>query len=109
MLVFLDPGRSEMDQVLALGTGFLAVVALFQLGDGGQVLGMACLRGLQDTRMPMLLAAIGYWAVGLPLAVLLGFATPLAGLGIWLGIAGGLGVTALLLFLRIGSRLQARW
>ncbi len=108
MLLFLDPSQPDVGQVLALGTSFLAVVALFQLGDGGQVLGMACLRGLQDTRVPMILAAIGYWAVGLPMAALLGFATPLAGLGIWLGIASGLGVTTLLLFLRLGSRLHGR-
>jgi MATE family multidrug resistance protein len=108
LLPFLDSSRADAEQVLVLGTRFLAVAALFQLGDGGQVLSMACLRALQDTRVPMLIAAVGYWVVGLPSAALLGLATPLAGVGIWLGIAGGLSITALLLFRRLGHRLEGR-
>jgi MATE family multidrug resistance protein len=107
LLLFLDRGQPDIENVLVLGVHFLGVVALFQLADGGQVLGMACLRGLQDTRVPMLLAAVGYWVVGLPAAALLGFATPLAGVGIWLGIASGLSMTALLLFRRLGHRLES--
>jgi len=107
LLLFLDRSQADVERVLVLGTHFLGVAALFQLGDGGQVLGMASLRGLQDTRVPMLMAAVGYWVFGLPSAVLLGFATPLAGVGIWLGIASGLSLTALLLFGRLGHRLKS--
>jgi MATE family multidrug resistance protein len=55
------------------------------------------LRGLNDTRVPMLYAAVGYWAVGLPVAALLGLGTGLRGRGVWIGLAGGLAVVAILM------------
>ena len=58
------------------------------------------LRGLQDTRMPMLLALTGYWIFGFGTSVVLGFRTPLAGLGVWIGLAVGLVVVAGLLLVR---------
>jgi MATE family multidrug resistance protein len=55
-----DPG------ILELGGRLLLVAALFQVFDGMQVAGTAILRGAGDTRVPMLLAALGYWVVGMP-------------------------------------------
>ena len=52
------------------------------------------LRGLQDTRVPMLYAAFGYWGIGLPLGAILAFGTSLRGVGIWIGLASGLAVVA---------------
>ena len=86
---------------------FLAIAALFQIFDGGQVIGAGALRGLKDTRWPMLFAGIAYWAVGMVCAVGLGFGVGLGGLGVWLGLAAGLAVAAGLMIGRF-YRLQAR-
>ena len=66
---------------------FLRIAALFQLVDGLQVIGIASLRGLRDTAVPMWLAGFGYWVVGFPICWLLGFHTQLGGAGIWIGLA----------------------
>ena len=75
----------------------MLVAAAFQLFDGVQVVAAGALRGLQDTRMPMLIALFGYWVPGLGTAVWLGFFTPLKGTGVWIGLAVGLVVVAALL------------
>jgi multidrug resistance protein, MATE family len=97
---FLDLADPANDRVNDIAVGFLAVAALFQVADGGQVVGASMLRGLGDTRLPMIYTAIGYWGVGLPLAAALGFATALAGIGIWCGLATGLAVVAVLMIRR---------
>lgn len=97
MKLFLGADHPQTQAVIALGIGFLAVGALFQLVDSGQVIAMGCLRGLKDTKVPMFIAAFGYWAIGIPTSVLLGFGTDLAGIGIWIGLAAGLTVAAILL------------
>ncbi len=86
--------------LVALTVQFLAVAAAFQLSDGVQVVAAGALRGLQDTRVPMWIAVFSYWAVGFVLATGLGLATPLAGLGVWLGLAAGLTCTAALMLRR---------
>ena len=86
--------------VVAFAVSFLMLAALFQLADAAQAVGSGMLRGLQDTRVPMLYAGVGYWGVGLPLAAGLAFYTPLAGIGIWIGLATGLTVVALMMLWR---------
>ena len=76
------------------------VAALFQIADGAQVLGAGMLRGLHDARVPMLFALIGYWGIGLPLGVLLAFPIHLGGVGIWIGLATGLTIVAILMIRR---------
>ncbi|HEX7049330.1 MAG TPA: MATE family efflux transporter [Longimicrobiales bacterium] len=87
--------------IIHLGASLLLIAALFQLFDGGQVAGINLLRGAADTRTPMLLAALGYWGVGLPVAYGLGFHTPLGPRGIWTGLALALGVVAVLMGRRV--------
>ena len=79
----------------------------FQLVDGLQVIGIANLRGLRDTTVPMWIAAFGYWAVGFPTAWLLGFHTPLAGTGIWIGLASALATVGVIMMARF-ERLTRR-
>jgi MATE family multidrug resistance protein len=79
---------------------FMVVAAAFQLFDGLQAVAAGALRGLQDTRTPMLIALFGYWVPGLGTAVWLGFFTPLGGLGVWIGLMVGLVVVALLMLQR---------
>ncbi len=96
---FLD-GSPESRQVLAFATGYLAIAAVFQIVDGLQVTAAHALRGLEDTRVPLLIAVIGFWLVAFPTAVVLGLLTPLAGSGVWIGFALGLATAALLLIRR---------
>jgi MATE family multidrug resistance protein len=76
---------------------FLMVAAIFQIFDGGQVIGAGALRGLKDTRWPMVFAAIAYWAIGGSLALGLAFGAGLNGLGVWIGLAVALAVAAALM------------
>ena len=97
---FIDVDAPANAEVTRLATSFLAIAALFQLADGMQVIGAGVLRGLQDTRMPMIFAALGYWVIGIGVGTLLAFPLGLEGVGIWLGLASGLGVVAVLLVWR---------
>jgi MATE family multidrug resistance protein len=94
---FLDLDRPENVPVVAFAVSFLVLAAIFQLADGAQAVGSGMLRGLQDTRVPMIYAGIGYWGIGLPLGAGLAFLTPLRGIGIWIGLAAGLAVVAALM------------
>jgi MATE family multidrug resistance protein len=95
--LFLDPAVPENAPVIGLAVSFILVAALFQIVDGAQVVGAGMLRGLHDTRVPMLYAAFGYWVVGLGVGVGLGFGLGWEGVGIWIGLAAGLGIVALLM------------
>lgn len=98
--LFLDPDAPARPEIIALGVGLLAMAALFQLVDGMQVIALGLLRGVQDTTVPMIMAAISYWAVGLSTSYVLGFSVGLGGIGVWLGLVLGLSAAALLLMLR---------
>ena len=97
---FIDIDAPANAEVIRLAVSFLAVAALFQLVDCWQAVAAGVLRGLQDTRVPMIFAAIGYWVIGIGVGTLLSFQTGLGGVGIWLGLASGLGVVAGLLIWR---------
>ena len=79
---------------------FLIVAAFFQIFDGAQVVAAGMLRGLQDTKVPMIYAAIGYWVIGLATGVGLGFGLGWDGVGIWIGLAAGLAAVAIMLLAR---------
>lgn len=87
-------------EVVRLAVSFLAFAALFQLADGSQVVGAGMLRGLQDTRVPMLMAGFGYWAIGAPLGWLLAIGLGVGGAGLWAGLAIGLTTVAALMIRR---------
>ena len=102
--IYVDPAAPQNAAMVGFAVQFLAVGAAFQLFDGMQAVLAGALRGLQDTRMPMVLALAGYWLIGFTASAVLGFATPLAGLGVWLGLAIGLVVVSLLLLQRWQAR-----
>lgn len=102
--LFLDPALPENRTALGLAATYLVVAGLFQLADGAQVVAAHALRGLSDTKVPMLMAIFGYWFVGLPVAWLLGFVLDLRGVGIWLGLAAALVFVAALLLGRFALR-----
>ncbi|MEM6825029.1 MAG: MATE family efflux transporter, partial [Pseudomonadota bacterium] len=101
---FVDPQDAARPAILAAGGAFLAVAAVFQIMDGTQVLTLGMLRGVQDTRIPMILAAASYWVVGMPASYLLGFTLDFGGVGLWWGLVIGLALAALLLSRRFWGK-----
>ena len=98
--IFMDPDDPKRPSILAIGVTLIAVAALFQLVDGAQVIALGLLRGVQDTRVPMLMAAFSYWIVGMPCSYAMGFVLGWDGPGVWLGLVVGLGCAAVLLMAR---------
>ena len=86
--------------VIALAVSFLKVAAAFQLVDGAQVIGAGMLRGLHDTKWPLVFALVGYWGVGLGIGTWLAFGADWKGVGIWIGLASGLAAVAALMLSR---------
>jgi len=104
--LFLDPADPARPAVLAVGVGLIAVAALFQVADAGQVMALGFLRGVQDTKVPMIYAAISYWLIGMPLSYYLGFVRGLDGIGIWMGLVVGLSLAWITLSVRFWSRMS---
>ena len=101
--LFLDD-NAENARVIGLAVTFLAVAAVFQIFDGAQVVGAGMLRGLHDTRVPMLFALLGYWGIGLGFGAWLAFQRGWGGVGIWVGLALGLAIVSLLMIARWAMR-----
>lgn len=92
-----DPSRT---QIIYTGALLLVAAALFQFVDGGQAMALGLLRGIQDTTVPMLITILSYWLVGVPSAYFFAFVLNFEPLGIWAGLATGLGFAAILLGFR---------
>ncbi len=86
--------------VIAGGVLLLQIAGVFQLSDGLQVSAMGALRGLKDTKVPMVITALAYWVVGFPLALVLAFGMDWHAPGMWCGLIAGLTVAAGLLTYR---------
>ena len=80
------------------------VAAAFQLVDAGQAVAAGSLRGLKDTRVPMQIAVLSYWAIGVSTAYGLAFWADWGAVGVWTGLASGLLAAAVLLNLRFYNR-----
>lgn len=87
-------------EVAKLAKSLLLIAAMFQLSDGLQAGALGALRGLKDTRFPVLITLVAYWAAGLPLAWYLGFELSIGPRGLWIGLVLGLSVAAVLLSAR---------
>ncbi len=92
-----DPGSAGVE---ALAVTLLGLAGLFQIADGAQVVLAGMLRGLQDTRVPMVITAVGYWGLGVPLSAGLAFEAHEQAAGVWIGLCAGLFAVAGLLLLR---------
>ncbi|MDX1742467.1 MAG: MATE family efflux transporter [Ruegeria sp.] len=102
--LFMEPDDPLRPQILAIGTGLLAMAALFQLVDGAQVIALGLLRGLQDAKIPMVMAGLSYWVVGIPASYYFGFVQGMNGIGVWLGLVLGLACAAVMLMARFWLR-----
>ena len=89
--------RSLFAAAVGIAVALLRIAAIFQVFDSSQAVLANMLRGLHDSRWPLVIALVGYWGIGAPVGVALGFATPLRGVGVWIGLATGLAIVALLL------------
>lgn len=101
---YVDVSDPAHAQEVALALQYLVICAMFQLFDGGQAVAAGSLRGLQDTRVPMIVAGLGYWVAGFGTAIFLGFHAKWEGVGIWVGLAVGLLVVSGLLIARWAMR-----
>jgi MATE family multidrug resistance protein len=98
--IFIDANAPGNEKVAALAVSFLAIAAIFQIVDGAQVVGAGMLRGLHDTTVPMLFALMGYWFIGIGVGAGLAFWQGWEGIGVWTGLASGLGIVAVLMLMR---------
>ena len=106
VVAFLDQNIELDSKVVVVGVTLVQLAALFQLADAMQVVAIGLLRGLSDTRTPMIIATFSYLIVGIPTGYVLGFVVGFGGVGIWLGFIVGLGLAAVLLFMRFRKLLN---
>ncbi len=103
--VALSRAYTSEIQVVALASILLPIAGVFQVFDGIQIVSGSILRGVGDTRVPMLMNLLGFFAVGLPVGVLLAFGFDIGPRGIWWGLAVGLASVSVLLAARVRARM----
>ena len=101
---FIDTTKPEAPAILAFGTLLLAMAALFQIADAMQVMALGLLRGIQDTRVPMIAATVSYWLIGIPASYVLAFPLGWGGVGLWSGLTIGLVAAAASMMWRFWDR-----
>jgi MATE family multidrug resistance protein len=91
--------------VLALSIILIRIAGVFQIFDGLQVVSTGILRGAGDTRVPAAAGLVGYWLIGMPISLGLGFGLERGAAGLWWGLVAGLGTVALFLLARVFQKL----
>lgn len=99
--LYVDVREAANDAVVAQAVMMLGVAGIFQLFDGLQVTTAGALRGLKDTRGPMIIGGISYWLVGMTTGVVLAFVLDVGPVGLWWGLVAGLAVAGVLLAIRL--------
>jgi len=106
--LFLDTSKPGAAEILTFGVKLLAVAALFQMADAMQVMALGLLRGIHDTKVPMIAATVSYWLIGIPAGYVLGFSFGMGGIGLWLGLVIGLAFAATLMMGRFWRRVSVQ-
>lgn len=88
-----------------MATSLIPIAAVFQVFDGTQVISASILRGAGDTRVPMILHTLSFWAVGIPLGALMAFGLDAGAPGLWWGLTAGLAAAAVLQLTRVRVKL----
>lgn len=98
------------DEVMVqeIATALLIIVAIYQLSDGLQVVGLGALRGMKDLKVPTYVTIGAYWGIGIPVGYLLGFKAGLGIYGVWYGLAIGLTLAAIAHILRFRYMVKVR-
>jgi len=102
--LFIDPSEPARGTLLSIGATLVMLAALFQFVDSTQIIALSLLRGVQDTNVPMWLAAVSYWIIGLPASYIMAFTLDWGPVGLWLGLVVGLGAASALLMWRFWGR-----
>jgi MATE family multidrug resistance protein len=95
---------SRDEAVLALAAILIPLAGVFQVFDGLQVVSAGVLRGVADTRYPMIIGLVGFWLVGLPISLWLAFGLDQGATGLWWGLVAGLAAVSLALLARVRAR-----
>ncbi|MDB9314760.1 MATE family efflux transporter [Spirulina sp. CS-785/01] len=104
--LYLDLNDPENQAVIDSAIIFLKIAGLFQLVDGIQVIANGALRGLKDTKMPLIIGLIAYWVIGLGSGYSLGILGQFGGIGLWWGLVLGLMTAAFAFTLRFHQQTQ---
>ena len=91
-------------RIIEISVSLLAIAAGFQLFDGTQAVVTGALRGISETRMPMIVNVIGFWCIGMPVSLWLGFGLDYGAVGLWWGLVVGLIIVAAFLIARVRQR-----
>ncbi len=105
--LFLSPNEPAREELIAMASLLLLYGAIFQLADGAQAAAIGLLRGIQDVRVPMVIAAMSYWVVGIPVALVLSTGLNLGAPGVWMGLIAGLTCAGILLNYRFWRDIPA--
>jgi MATE family multidrug resistance protein len=106
--VYLDRGDPANATAVAIARQLLVIAAIFQVFDGTQVIAAGALRGLRDTRVPLVVGAIGYWVIGFPGGWIMAFPLGLGAPGLWWGLALALAAVGIPLTWRFHRLTAAR-
>lgn len=97
---------TDEPRMIALAAALLPIAGVFQIFDGLQAVGAGVLRGMGDTRVPLVAMLSGYWLIGLPVSLVLGFRSGLGPQGLWWGFVAGLASVAIFLLWRVVHRFE---
>jgi MATE family multidrug resistance protein len=102
----LSRAYTSVDEVVILASTLIPIAGFFQVFDGLQVVAAGILRGAGDTRAPLAVNIFGFWFIGLPTSLILGFKLGYGPQGLWWGLVAGLFVVAAFLLARVGFKLR---
>jgi len=91
---------NDNENVLILASQLLIIAGFFQIFDGAQATDLGILRGMKDTKKPLLVTVFAYWVIGIPFGYYLAFNQNFGAVGVWIGLTIGLAIVGILLTLR---------
>jgi MATE family multidrug resistance protein len=97
---FLGQETADAAATIALAATLLVVGATFFIADGVQTIAAGALRGLNDTRVPLGIAAVSFWVIGFSACYTLAFTADLGAIGVWIGLSASIAIYAVLLVWR---------
>jgi len=104
--VWLARAYTSVEEVVFLASTLIPIAGFFQVVDGLQVVAAGVLRGAGDTRAPLVVNILGFWLIGLPTSLVLGFRLGFGPQGLWWGLVAGLVAVATFLLARVAFKLR---